>query len=255
LAARKAEKLGYTNVKIFHAGLPAWKKAGHASVSNIAAIENFDKQNLSYILLDLRPKNVVDQGHIPNAIALPEKGLEALKDQFPKFKSAPIILYNQDGKIESALDAYKTISGWEYKQVSILNVGFQGWEKAGKQVTKDPAQEKIQYVRKLGPGEIDFSTFKAQIEKPASNIVILDVRNAPEAATGKIPNSINIPMEELESRIAEVPKDKVLYLHCATGARAEMAYNVLKKAGLDPKFIKAKVEFDKDDNTKYTIEE
>lgn len=197
----------------------------------------------------------MEQGHIPKAVLLPEKGVEALKDQFPKFKSAPIILYNQDGKIESALDAYRTISGWEFKQVSILTGGFQGWEKAGKQVAKGAAQEKIQYVRKLTPGEIDLATFKEQIEKPDKSIVILDVRNAAEVCTGTIPNSLNIPLEELETRMAEVPKDKTLYVHCATGARAEMAYNVLKKAGLDPKYIKAKVEFDKDDKAKYIIEE
>ena len=43
LAARKAEKLGYKKIKVFHAGLPAWKKAGNIIVSNIAAIENYNK--------------------------------------------------------------------------------------------------------------------------------------------------------------------------------------------------------------------
>ncbi len=34
-----------------------------------------------------------------------------------------------------------------------------------------------------------------------------------------------------------------------------MAYNVLKKGGVDSKYLKAKVDFDKDNKEKYTIED
>src|SRR3989337_3452010 len=102
LAARKAEKLGYKKVKVFHAGLPAWKKAGHITVSNIAAVENYDKHDLSYILLDLRPAKQIEKGHMPKAIALPSGGLDKMKDQFPKHMEAPIILCHQDRKLKTA---------------------------------------------------------------------------------------------------------------------------------------------------------
>ena len=65
------EKLGYKKVKVFHAGMPAWKKAGNITVSNIAAIENYDKRDLSYILLDLRSAKQIEKGHLPKAVALP----------------------------------------------------------------------------------------------------------------------------------------------------------------------------------------
>lgn len=252
LAARKAEKLGFTKVKVFHAGLPVWKKAGHSVVSNAAAIENYDKNDASYILIDLRPKKLIEQGHIPKAVAVPESGVDSMKDQFPKFTAAPIILYDQDGETPAAKETYKKISEWGYKQVSILSGGFTGWENAGKKVAKGPADPKITYVRKLMPGEVELATFKGFIEKPPMDTVILDVRNKSEVAAGAIPNSTNIPLEELEQRLLELPKDKTLVLFCSTGVRAEMAYNILKKAGVDAKYVKAKVEADKD---KYSIED
>ncbi len=69
------------------------------------------------------------------------------------------------------------------------------------------------------------------------------------------PGAVSIPLDDLEKRLAEVPKDKPIVIHCSTGVRAEMAYNELKKAGIDAKYVKAKVDFDKADKTKYTIEE
>ncbi len=255
LAARKAEKLGYKNVKVFHAGLPAWKKAGNIVVSNIAGIENYNKNEASYILIDLRPSKQGEQGHIPKAVAMAEGGLDKMKEQFPKHMTAPIILYNQDGALTSAEEAFKKISDWGFKQVSVLSGGFLAWEKAGKQIAKGPAESKIAYVRKLLPGEVDIAAFNEVVMKPAAGSVILDVRTPKEATDGILPNALNIPMEELEQRLAEVPKGKTLVIHCSTGIRAEMAYNVLKKAGYDAKYVKAKVEFDPEKKGKYTVEE
>jgi len=255
LAARKAAKLGYTRVKVFHAGLPAWKKAGNPVVSNIAAIEGYDKQGASYVLIDLRPGNVVEKGHLPKAVAVPAAGLDALEDQFPKYKAAAIILYTQHGATKTAEEAYKKIAGWGYTQVSVLSGGFDAWEKAGKTVAKGPAESKITYARKLMPGEVDIEAFKALIVKPTPDVMILDVRTAAEAADGLLPNAKNIPQEDLEKHIAELPKDKKIVAHCSTGIRAEMAYNVLKKAGYNVGYVRANVETPKDKPGEYSITE
>jgi rhodanese-related sulfurtransferase len=255
LAARKAAKLGYTNIKVFHAGIPAWKKAGHVMVSNEAGLDNLIKLDASYILIDLRPKSQVEQGHILKAIALPEGGIEVLKDQFPKHKAAPIILYNESGNLESAAPAAKKISSWGYSNVSILSGGLASWEKSGKALAKGPAPSQIQYVRKLLPGEIDVEFFRAAVEKPSGDVFIVDVRTSAEAEEAHLPGAKNIPLEELEQRIGELPKDKKIVVHCATGVRAEMAQDVLKKTGLNSGYVKAKVDFDEDLKGKYSITE
>lgn len=60
------------------------------------------------------------------------------------------------------------------------------------------------------------------------DLTILDVRNPNEYVTGHYPNSLNIPVAELEQRIAEVPADKPVLIHCAKGIRAKRAYDFVK---------------------------
>jgi rhodanese-related sulfurtransferase len=97
LSARKAEKLGYKNVKVFEAGWPAWKKAGHMVVSDIADIKDLNKLEASYVLIDLRSEAQMAEGHIARAVRGSNGKVDHLKSQLPLFKGATIILYNDDG--------------------------------------------------------------------------------------------------------------------------------------------------------------
>jgi len=67
---------------------------------------------------------------------------------------------------------------------------------------------------------------------------------ASEAGSGRsaFKNSIAIPLDEIEKRVKELPKDKELLIHCSTGARAEMAKAALDKAGLKSRVLIADVE-------------
>jgi rhodanese-related sulfurtransferase len=248
LSARKAEKAGYKNVKVFHAGIPAWKKAGHVVVSNMAQIDYLNKINGSYILLDLRSQDKIKKGHIPKAVAAADGKVDTLKTQFPKYKKAPIILYNEDGNLDAAKAAYKAVVGWGYNQVSILDVGFAGWKKANKEIATGPAQSKITYVRKLLPGEIDYEDFKKLVSKPSKDYLIIDTRSADEFHACGLPYAFNIPLDLLESRLNQLPKDMTMIIHCNTGVRAEMAHSILAKAGFKSKYLKDVVKMDRLDS-------
>jgi rhodanese-related sulfurtransferase len=54
-----------------------------------------------------------------------------------------------------------------------------------------------------------------------NHVCKLDVRSAAEFASGHIPGFINIPMEQIETRMADVPQQTLL-LVCESGKRAEM---------------------------------
>ena len=68
--------------------------------------------------------------------------------------------------------------------------------------------------------------------------LVLDVRSAEEFATGRLPNSKNIPLKELESRIKEIEKSKahVVIAVCASGVRSSSAVSILNKAGFEKTF-------------------
>ncbi len=256
LSARKAEALGYRNVKVFEAGWPAWKKAGHIAVSDLENIESLNRLSATYILLDLRPQAQMVNGHIPRAIAATDGKLDHLKGRLPAFKGVAIILYDQEGDLNAATAPYKTITQWGYSQVSILDGGFVAWEKAGKEIARGPAASEIKYVRKLFDGEIEVAEFKGLLEKPSDSKMVLDVRGEAEIEKeGALAGAINIPLEALANRLAELPKDKTLVVHGKTGCRAEMAYNILKKAGLKTQYLKATTEFDEQNKGLFKITE
>jgi hydroxyacylglutathione hydrolase len=61
--------------------------------------------------------------------------------------------------------------------------------------------------------------------------VLLDVRGAAEWSAGHIPDSLNLPLGELEPRLDEIPRGRSLVVHCQTGARAAIAASLLRARG------------------------
>jgi rhodanese-related sulfurtransferase len=55
----------------------------------------------------------------------------------------------------------------------------------------------------------------------------IDVRSATEFATGHIPAAVNIPMDEIESRIGDLLPDQPIVLVCQSGKRASMTRELL----------------------------
>ena len=61
----------------------------------------------------------------------------------------------------------------------------------------------------------------------------LDVRTAGETASGMIAGAMWIPLDELEARVGEVPKDgRPLLVYCAGGERSAAACEFLSRKGL-----------------------
>lgn len=59
----------------------------------------------------------------------------------------------------------------------------------------------------------------------------LDVREVKEFENGHIKNAINIPLSELRDRMAEVPTDRPVYVHCRSAQRSYNAVMALKNSG------------------------
>ncbi len=69
-------------------------------------------------------------------------------------------------------------------------------------------------------------------EKIRSGATVIDVRSTQEFASGGFTGALNIPVQELEDRLAEVgPRDKPIVLYCASGVRSERARLILLSAG------------------------
>ena len=63
--------------------------------------------------------------------------------------------------------------------------------------------------------------------------ILIDVRTALEYVEGNIPGSINIPVDELRSRIDELDKHKNIFIYCQIGLRGYLAQRILLQNGFE----------------------
>jgi rhodanese-related sulfurtransferase len=80
--------------------------------------------------------------------------------------------------------------------------------------------------KKLTPDEL------AKALEDKTKIFLLDVREPAELEqTGVIDGYVNIPLGQLQARLNEVPKDKLIITMCMRGNRAGRAAAILEAAG------------------------
>ncbi len=69
------------------------------------------------------------------------------------------------------------------------------------------------------------------LEREKEGIAIVDVRRDDEWATGHVKGAIHIPVDDLQSRIDELPRDKKLLFICVSGMRAGRACEIAATMG------------------------
>ncbi|MEI7959113.1 MAG: FAD-dependent oxidoreductase [Verrucomicrobiota bacterium] len=65
--------------------------------------------------------------------------------------------------------------------------------------------------------------------------LLLDVRDPDEFDEGHIPGATNLPLNEIRSRMGELPRDRALWVYCGVGQRAYYATRILLQNGYDVK--------------------
>ena len=66
----------------------------------------------------------------------------------------------------------------------------------------------------LSPSEL-----RSELDNGAK-LVLIDVREVDELEISSLPGIINIPLGEIETRFAEIPKDQDVVIICRTGGRS-----------------------------------
>ena len=246
--AFNVKSMGYEDVSIYTAGFPDWSKTDYGVTTEVWLKEAIDK-GVSHVLIDLRDQDSVSKGHIKGAVGIPLELLGQAKDKLPTQKNAPIVLYGPNQQQAAA-----KLVEWGYRSVRLLPVDFEAWQKAGNPVQTGQAPTTIAYVPQPKPGTIGIDDFRQVTSQPAAKTMIVDVRNADEVEEeGMVKGAINIPQDQVSSRLDEFPADKEAVLYCPTGVRAEMAQTILSEAGKKSRYLDAKITVNKDGS--YTIEE
>ncbi|MCM3598594.1 rhodanese-like domain-containing protein [Metabacillus idriensis] len=70
-----------------------------------------------------------------------------------------------------------------------------------------------------------------EVENALDSLNVIDVREADEVASGKIPGAVNIPLGLLEFRMHELDKSKEYTMVCRSGGRSGRAAQFLEGQG------------------------
>ncbi len=203
MAARMAEKYGYKNIKVYHAGVPAWSQAGNILLTTY----DFVSTRLGYIVtIDTRAPDAAEKGHIQGAVAIRLEDVAREKNQFPLDRKAYIVFYDQETNMEGLAPVVKEVARWGYNNLYVFNGGYSGWLKKNGLTQSGMVRTQIFYLPRPHPGEIVGDEFMNIVNNKPQDKLILDVRTQAEAALGMIEGAVNIPVDELQGRLKELPE-------------------------------------------------
>lgn len=249
-SAKKAEALGYTNVKVYANGYPHWKKQGNVGAVTLEYIQKIVGSGKSkVVLIDSRPKKrKYDKGHIPGAISIPDTEFEQKKAMLPEDKSTPLIFYCGGLKCKLSMKSSKKALAAGYTKVRYFPTGFPSWKKAGGAVEKGDAAKKVAIKAGGEDGTISIESFLEIVEKDPDSVYIIDVRDADEFAEGNLKMAKNIPIDKLGDQVESLPSDKPIIFICSAGARSGEAYDTVSmlREGLKMYFLNAEPTYNKD---------
>ncbi|TXI84328.1 MAG: MBL fold metallo-hydrolase [Crocinitomicaceae bacterium] len=164
------------------------------------------------LILDTRDATAFANGFIPNSINIGIDGNFAMwVGEMITDIQQQILLVTESGREEEAVIRLSRV-GYDHT-IGFLEGGIESWIQAGKEVD--------QLER------IDALTF----EKLHANQLVIDVRKKSEFDSEHVVGAVNIPLNEINKHLAEIPKDTDFVLYCAGGYRSMIAASILKQRG------------------------
>ena len=181
--------------------------------------------------MDVRDIFAFEKSHIKGAVHIP---LELLTEQFniiPKGRS--IIIYDETGK--KGHQALRTLLGAGFTEVTNISGGHTSIQRQARTVGfKYLKIDLLPVELKSVDGENARNEDKSSIKANDNNsLLVVDVRTQEEFEEGAYPGSVNIPLDDLADRLAELGSNpgREIVVYCASGARSAYAQRMLMQMG------------------------
>jgi hydroxyacylglutathione hydrolase len=166
-------------------------------------------------ILDVREAAEYAKGHLAGSINIGLGGQYATWAGTVLDRTKPIIIVSEPGREKEAA-------------VRLGRIGFDhvtGYMRTGMEALAERADLAWPTERISAP---DTAGELAAAQPP----LVLDVRNPREWASKHIEGSLNIPLNHLQERIDEIPRDRRVVIHCAGGYRSSIAASILQQYGV-----------------------
>ncbi len=171
------------------------------------------------VLIDARTRVEYEEGHIPGALNLTPKNVPANLPSKAPDKALELIFYCNGPKCTKSRKAARAAIALGYANVVEYNEGLPAWAQAGLNVEGKPLPAFRSPA--LTPDALE----RDQPRNFAP--VIVDVRDKDEFEQFRIPGSRNIPLDEIESRIKEIPADDPVVVVDHAGHQAGVTCRLL----------------------------
>jgi len=80
--------------------------------------------------------------------------------------------------------------------------------------------------------EISVDDLDRALKQSADQFFVIDLMSKEDFAANHIPGAVNIPVEELNNRLAEIPKEKNIVVACRKGLmKSDLALQQLQQSG------------------------
>lgn len=201
----KMNKEGYESIDLV---LSKGMKAFSANEFELLANET------GALVLDTRDAQTFAKGFIPNSINIGIDGSFApwVGSLIPGV-GHPLLIITDEGREEEVVTRLARV-GFD-NTLGYLRGGIKSWMQSGKE---------IDLIESISAGE-----FAKRLKGETHTII--DVRKPAEFEAEHVINAVNIPLDFLNSHLAEIPKESEVYLHCAGGYRSMIAASILKSRG------------------------
>ena len=172
-------------------------------------------QNSGALLLDVRDPADFEGSHVSGSTSIGLGGSYATWAGTVLQREKPIVIIAEPGReTEAALRLGRI--GFDYV-AGYLEGGMQA-------LTTRP-----DLLRRTE--RITAATLAEQLAEPLPPVV-LDVRTPREWAGKHIAGSLNIPLNHLTERLSDIPTDRHIVVHCASGYRSAIAVSLLEQQGI-----------------------
>jgi rhodanese-related sulfurtransferase len=236
---------GFTNVKLYQAGEPEWKKMTYVEVGSPVVASAIKKGQA--VIIDARPAKMFAKSTIPTSINIPDTEFAKYVNQMDNVaKDTEIITFCGGYACEKSHIVAEELMKMGYTNLKVYAGGLPQWKSEKREMVSaaKPAAPKAavetdaKMVNGIKPGvdegTVDGEWFKENMTN-LPNVQIVDVRSAGEHATGALPGAINIEAGAMSAAdfVAKLPADKVVIFHCASGGRAMEAQAKAIEGGAD----------------------
>ncbi len=166
------------------------------------------------LVLDTRSGDYFAAGFIPNSINIGVDGNFAqwVGELVPDVKQS-ILLVADPGREEECITRLSRV-GYD-NTIGFLKGGFETWQKSGRPYNS---------FNRVSPQEAKKRILQKQV-------LLIDVRKKSEFVSEHVLSSVNIPLNELNKHLSEIPKDKHFLILCAGGYRSMIAASILQQRG------------------------